>query len=94
VLNKHVRYRACQLVAEILESLTEEMSEELWDELKVALLKRLRDKIVPVRMQAARALSRLQVCFYISLGCARWVTLRGGCRSSQVVSEWTWWTHK
>jgi condensin complex subunit 3 len=61
VRNKHVRYRACQLVAEILERLTEEISEDLWDELKVALLARLRDKMVPVRMQAARALSRLQV---------------------------------
>jgi hypothetical protein len=61
VRNKHVRYRACQLVAEILERLTEDISEDLWDELKVALLARLRDKMVPVRMQAARALSRLQV---------------------------------
>ena len=61
VRNKHVRYRACQLVAEILERLTEDISEDLWDELKVVLLARLRDKMVPVRMQAARALSRLQV---------------------------------
>jgi hypothetical protein len=40
---------------------TEEVSEDLYEEVKSSMVARLRDRIAPVRMQAARALARLQV---------------------------------
>jgi hypothetical protein len=61
--DKSVRFRICQLVASLLHGLDNdtELTDELYDELGAAMTERLRDRAPAVRMQAARALARLQV---------------------------------
>jgi len=58
-----VRFRSCQLVALILASLSNdaELTDDLYEGLTEAMLKRLRDKGPAARVEAARALARLQV---------------------------------
>eukprot|EP00959_Pyramimonas_sp_CCMP1952_P247890 5181899-Pyramimonas_sp.AAC.1 len=77
--SKHVRYRVCQIVAGIFEG-EPEVSEDLWEEVKTAMMARLRDKIAAVRMQAARALSRMQIRIPIEAadGSLPWCALRYG----------------
>eukprot|EP00899_Mesostigma_viride_P008776 jgi/Mesvir1/178/Mv13533-RA.2 len=60
--DRGVRFRSCQLIAEILMGLDEEadLSEEVYSTLMKTMQSRLRDKLPVVRAQAARALSRLQ----------------------------------
>lgn len=60
--DKAVRFRACQIVAGVLNGLgpDAEVSDELYERMTDAMLERIRDKMPPVRAQAARALSRLQ----------------------------------
>jgi hypothetical protein len=57
-----VRFRACQLVSLTLTSLSleAELTDELYVSLTEAMLKRLRDKTPAARVEAARALARLQ----------------------------------
>ncbi|KAI5479984.1 condensin complex subunit 3 [Pseudohyphozyma bogoriensis] len=57
--NKVVRFRAVQLVALLINSLGE-IDDESYQNLKAALLNRIRDKESSVRMQAVVALSKLQ----------------------------------
>lgn len=61
--DKAVRFRVCQFMANILKDLEEdtEIEEELWQGLQAALLMRVKDKIAAVRVEAVRALTRLQV---------------------------------
>ncbi len=61
--DKSVRFRICQLVASLLHGLDNdtELTDDLYDELGAAMTERLRDRAPAVRMQAARALARLQV---------------------------------
>lgn len=57
--NKNVRLRCCQTVALLVNGL-ESMDDDLYQVLLEALLVRIRDKEVPVRVQAVIALSKLQ----------------------------------
>ena len=57
--DKIVRFRVCQLIAVTINHLGE-ISDELFDDLKENLCKRLYDKEQTVRLQSALALSRLQ----------------------------------
>lgn len=61
--DKAVRFRACQLVAAVLNGLSAEagLADDLYVELSDAMTERLRDKTPAVRAEAARALARLQV---------------------------------
>jgi condensin complex subunit 3 len=61
--DKAVRFRACQIINNILKDLDEdtEIDDELWQGLQAALLLRIRDKIALVRVEAVKALTRLQV---------------------------------
>nr|KYP75960.1 Condensin complex subunit 3 [Cajanus cajan] len=58
--NKTARYRACQIVSEIILRLPDdaEVSSDLWDEVIEWMMVRVRDKIPVVRTFAVRALSR------------------------------------
>ena len=60
--DRAIRFRACQLVAGILNALgpDAEISDDLYDQMEETMLERLRDNTPVVRAQAARALSRLQ----------------------------------
>ena len=60
--DRAVRFRACQMVAGILNALGQdaEISDDLYDQMEETMLERLRDNTPAVRAQAARALSRLQ----------------------------------
>ena len=60
--DKAVRFRACQIIAGVLNGLgaDAEVSDELYERMTDVMLERIRDKMPPVRAQAARALSRLQ----------------------------------
>ena len=60
--DKAVRFRVCQVVAGVLNSLgaDAEISDDLYERMEAVMLERLRDKVSGVRAQAARALSRLQ----------------------------------
>ena len=60
--DKAVRFRAAQLISQVMNSLDEEaeLSDELYDDVREAMLGRLRDRHPPVRAQAVRALARLQ----------------------------------
>ncbi|CAL6413979.1 unnamed protein product [Bathycoccus prasinos] len=60
--DRAVRFRACQMVAGILNALgpDAEISDDLYDQMEETMLERLRDNTPAVRAQAARALSRLQ----------------------------------
>ncbi|CAO1626006.1 unnamed protein product [Parajaminaea phylloscopi] len=57
--SKHVRLRACQTIALLVSGL-ESMDDDLYQSLLRGLLARIRDKEVPVRVQAVLALSKLQ----------------------------------
>ncbi|KAI7850196.1 nuclear condensing complex subunit [Circinella umbellata] len=56
---KSVRLRCCQIIANSINSLGE-IDEELYQDLRTALFKRIRDKEASIRIQAATALARLQ----------------------------------
>ncbi|KAG7032735.1 Condensin complex subunit 3, partial [Cucurbita argyrosperma subsp. argyrosperma] len=58
--NKSVRFRACQIVSEIIMRLPDdaEVSNELWDEVIDHMKIRVLDKVPLIRMFAVRALSR------------------------------------
>lgn len=60
--DKAIRFRACQIIAGVLNGLgpDAEVSDELYERMTDVMLERIRDKMPPVRAQAARALSRLQ----------------------------------
>jgi len=60
--DKAIRFRACQIVAGVLNGLgaEAEVSDDLYDRMTEVMLERIRDKMPAVRAQAARALSRLQ----------------------------------
>ncbi len=60
---KSVRFRACQIISNILRDLDEdtEIDDGLWQALQSTLLMRIRDKIAVVRVEAVKALTRLQV---------------------------------
>jgi condensin complex subunit 3 len=60
--DRAIRFRACQMVAGILNALgpDAEISDDLYDQMEETMLERLRDNTPAVRAQAARALSRLQ----------------------------------
>jgi condensin complex subunit 3 len=60
--DRAIRFRACQVVAGILNALgpDAEISDDLYDQMEETMLERLRDNTPVVRAQAARALSRLQ----------------------------------
>nr|XP_033804584.1 condensin complex subunit 3 isoform X2 [Geotrypetes seraphini] len=57
-----VRFRACQLINKLLESLPEnaQIDDDLFDKIHNAMLLRLKDKVPNVRIQAVLALARLQ----------------------------------
>ena len=57
--SKHVRYRTCQLVAQLISTLPE-IDEDLYATLQAGLAQRVRDKEVNVREQAVLALAKLQ----------------------------------
>ncbi|KAG0609362.1 hypothetical protein M758_8G178700 [Ceratodon purpureus] len=59
--NKTVRSRACQLIAEVMTRLADdvELSDEMWEELIGSMQTRMQDKVPAVRVNAARALVRL-----------------------------------
>ncbi|CAM9680948.1 unnamed protein product, partial [Discosporangium mesarthrocarpum] len=60
-LDKAVRYRSCQVVAAILAGMSNlYLSEKLFEEIKLWMLPRLRDKLPAIRAQAGLALSYLQ----------------------------------
>ncbi|KAJ8763073.1 hypothetical protein K2173_023278 [Erythroxylum novogranatense] len=58
--NKTARFRACQIISEIIMRLPDdaEVSDELWDEVIECLMIRVRDKVPVIRSFAVRALSR------------------------------------
>lgn len=60
--DKAVRFRAAQLISTVMNALDEEaeLSDELYEDVRAAMLARLRDRHPPVRAQAVRALARLQ----------------------------------
>ncbi|XP_063165924.1 condensin complex subunit 3 [Candoia aspera] len=60
--SKAVRFRVCQLINKLLESLPEnaQIEDELFDQINNAMQLRARDKVPNVRIQAVLALSRLQ----------------------------------
>eukprot|EP01113_Clastostelium_recurvatum_P045930 TRINITY_DN7972_c0_g1_i1.p1 TRINITY_DN7972_c0_g1~~TRINITY_DN7972_c0_g1_i1.p1 ORF type:complete len:582 (-),score=130.28 TRINITY_DN7972_c0_g1_i1:93-1838(-) len=60
--DKAVRFRATQLITEILQVLPEEIDiqDNLWDELLEAMTLRTKDKVASTRVQAVGALVRLQ----------------------------------
>ena len=60
--DKAVRFRSCQLVAGVLNAMSQEaeVSDEVWESVEEVMLERLADKAPPVRLQAVRALARLQ----------------------------------
>lgn len=57
--SKHVRLRACQTIALLVSGL-ESMDDDLYQSLLRGLLVRIKDKEVPIRVQAVFALSKLQ----------------------------------
>lgn len=59
---KAIRFRVCQIIAGVLNGLgpEAEISDDLYERMTDVMLERIRDKMPPVRAQAARALSRLQ----------------------------------
>jgi len=61
-MEKSVRYRCCQIVADLLQYRADdsEISEELWNGIIHSMQIRCRDRISSVRSQALRALSRVQ----------------------------------
>lgn len=61
--DKSVRYRATQMVSRLISSASEEdeLSEELWLNLRKQMLSRLSDSYLPVRLEAIGALQRLQL---------------------------------
>ena len=60
--DKAVRFRVCQLVASLLDGLSAdtELTDQLYEQLGATMTEHLRDRAPSVRMQAARALARLQ----------------------------------
>lgn len=58
-----MRFRVCQVIANILKELDEDMEidDELWQALQTCLMARIRDKIAVVRAEAVKGLTRLQV---------------------------------
>ncbi|XP_042970311.1 condensin complex subunit 3 [Carya illinoinensis] len=58
--NRTARFRACQIVSEIIMRLPDdaEVSDELWDEVIDCMMLRVRDKVPVIRTFAVRALSR------------------------------------
>ncbi|KAK6127457.1 hypothetical protein DH2020_038806 [Rehmannia glutinosa] len=58
--NKTARFRACQIVSEIIMRLPDdaEVSNELWDEVIECMMLRVGDKVSAVRVYAVRALAR------------------------------------
>jgi condensin complex subunit 3 len=60
--DRGVRFRVCQLIASLLHGLSNDtgLADELYVELVAAMTERLRDRAPAARMQAARALARLQ----------------------------------
>ncbi|KAB5560881.1 hypothetical protein DKX38_005838 [Salix brachista] len=58
--NKSVRFRACQIISEIILRLPDdaEVSNELWDEVIESMKLRIADKVPAIRTFAVRALSR------------------------------------
>ncbi|KAG6777373.1 hypothetical protein POTOM_017194 [Populus tomentosa] len=58
--NKSVRFRACQIISEIILRLPDdaEVSNELWDEVIESMKLRVADKVPAIRTFAVRALSR------------------------------------
>ncbi|KAB1211329.1 Condensin complex subunit 3 [Morella rubra] len=60
VANKTARFRACQIISEIIMRLPDdaEVSDELWDEVIDCMMLRVRDKVPLIRTFAVRALSR------------------------------------
>lgn len=60
--DKAVRFRSCQIIAGILNGMSQEaeVSDEVWESIQEVMLERLADKAPPVRLQAVRALARLQ----------------------------------
>jgi condensin complex subunit 3 len=60
--NKAVRFRVCQLVANLMKNLDDEaeISDQLWEDIVDKMLTRANDKIAAVRVQAVHALNRLQ----------------------------------
>lgn len=59
--DKTVRYRACQLLGLITDYIGEsEIDDEICDEILQSMHIRLSDKVPNVRVQAVKALSRLQ----------------------------------
>ena len=65
--DKSVRFRVCQLIASLLHGLSNDtgLADELYGELVTAMTERLRDRAPAARMQAARALARLQARFRV-----------------------------
>ena len=60
--DKAVRFRACQTLSKLMHALDEdaEIDDDIWEALQEAMLKRIKDKVPVVRVQAINALSRLQ----------------------------------
>ncbi|KAK6127417.1 hypothetical protein DH2020_038838 [Rehmannia glutinosa] len=58
--NKTARFRACQIVSEIIITVADdaEVSNELWDEVIECMMLRVGDKVSAVRVYAVRALAR------------------------------------
>lgn len=60
--DRGIRYRSCQLVCKLLSNLSEDaqIDDDLYNLIYETLLERLYDKVPAVRVQAVRALARLQ----------------------------------
>ena len=60
--DRGVRFRVCQLINKLLNSMGENMQidEELYDKIYDCMLLRLRDKVPIIRVQAVLAMTRLQ----------------------------------
>ena len=69
--DKSVRFRVCQLIASLLHGLSNDtgLADELYAELVSAMTERLRDRAPAARMQAARALARLQARRTLEMRC-------------------------
>lgn len=59
--NKIVRFRSSQIMA-LLMNASDDIDEDLFEDIKVALMERVMDKEANVRLHAACALTRLQDC--------------------------------
>ncbi len=88
--NRGVRFRACQLIGSIMSGMPEdaEISDEVFDVLRDALLERFQDKYPVVRAAAVRGAARLPVPDEVRLVVCWWGTLAGasGCIASGIVS--------